>query len=50
MDGTCLAAGKVAGVQTFEGGEGTTAEMGVVEDLVEVKSERCFKEIVHSGV
>ena len=47
MDGTCL-----AGERSFQGGEGTRAEAGVGEDLVEVgwsaevDSWVCFKEIV----
>jgi hypothetical protein len=36
VDGTCLAAGMVARVGSFQGGEGTWAEAGVCEDLAEV--------------
>ena len=49
MDGTCLAAGTVAGEGSFPSGEGTSVEAGVSEDLVEfgwsaeVDSRGCFK-------
>ena len=52
MDGTCLAAGTVAGRDPFKG---TRAEVGVGEDLVEVgwsaevDSGGCSKEIVSCG-
>ena len=36
VDGTCLAAGMVAGEGYFQGGEGMRAEAGVGEDLAEV--------------
>ena len=55
MDGTCLAAGTVAGEGSFPSGEGTSVEAGVSEDLVEfgwsaeVDSRGCFKKIVCGG-
>ena len=36
MDGVCVTAGKIPTEGSFQGGEGTWAEAGVVEDLAEV--------------
>ena len=36
MNGACFAAGTVSRVTSFEGGEGTWAEVSYGEDLVEV--------------
>ena len=36
VDGTCLAAGMVAGEGSFQGGEGMRLDMGVGEDLSQV--------------
>jgi hypothetical protein len=49
VDGTCLAVGMVAGKGSFQGGEGMRAVADVSEDLAEVNSRGCFKEIVCYG-
>ena len=56
MNGTCLAAGTVAGLGSFQGGEGMWVVVGVGEDLAEVGCSAevdtggCVKEIVSDGV
>jgi hypothetical protein len=56
VDGACLAVGMVAGEGSFHSGGETRAEMGVGEDLEEVRWSTeaegggCLKEVVSSEV